>query len=73
LLHLGVVATAAILFVQASAQCHVSANQVALIYAMEPVFAAFFAWVWLAEGLGWLTGLGAVLVVIAVVMGGSRA
>jgi drug/metabolite transporter (DMT)-like permease len=70
LLYLGVVATAAMLFVQARAQRHVSANQAALIYAMEPVFAALFAWVWLAEGFGWLTGLGAVLVVIAVVMGG---
>jgi drug/metabolite transporter (DMT)-like permease len=70
LLYLGVVATAAMLFVQARAQRHVSANKAALVYAMEPVFAALFAWAWLAEGFGWLTGLGAILVVIAVVMGG---
>jgi drug/metabolite transporter (DMT)-like permease len=70
LLYLGVVATAAMLFVQARAQRHVSANQAALIYATEPVFAAVFAWMWLAEGLGWLTGLGAVLVIIAMVLGG---
>jgi drug/metabolite transporter (DMT)-like permease len=70
LLYLGAVATAAMLFLQARAQRHVSANQAALIYAMEPVFAAMFAWVWLAEGLGAMAALGAVLVVIAVVLGG---
>jgi drug/metabolite transporter (DMT)-like permease len=70
LLYLGAVATAAMLFLQARAQRHVSANQAALIYAMEPVFAAMFAWVWLAEGLGAMAAVGAVLVVIAVVLGG---
>jgi hypothetical protein len=29
-----------------------------------------FAWVWLAEGLGAMAAVGAVLVVIAVVLGG---
>lgn len=69
LLYLGLVATAGMLFVQARAQRHVAANQAALIYAMEPVFAAMFAWVWLAQGFGWMAGLGAALVVIAVVIG----
>lgn len=70
LLYLGVVATAAMLFLQASAQRHVAAHKAALVYAMEPVFAALFAWVWLAESLGAMAALGAVLVVIAVVLGG---
>jgi drug/metabolite transporter (DMT)-like permease len=70
LLYLGVIATAAMLFLQAKAQQHVAADKAALVYAMEPVFAAFFAWVWLAESLGAMAAVGAVLVVIAVVLGG---
>jgi drug/metabolite transporter (DMT)-like permease len=67
LAYLGVVATAAMLFLQARAQRHVSADKAALIYAMEPVFAALFAWVWLSEGLSLRSGLGAGVVVLALV------
>jgi drug/metabolite transporter (DMT)-like permease len=67
LAYLGVVATAAMLFLQARAQRHVSADKAALIYAMEPVFAALFAWVWLSEGLSLRAALGAGVVVFAVV------
>lgn len=69
LVYLGVVATAAMLFLQAQAQRHVSADKAALIYAMEPVFAALFAWVGLSEGLSMRAALGAALVVFAVVFG----
>jgi drug/metabolite transporter (DMT)-like permease len=67
LAYLGVVATAAMLFLQARAQRHVSADKAALIYAMEPVFAALFAWAWLSEGLSLRAALGAGVVVFAVV------
>jgi drug/metabolite transporter (DMT)-like permease len=67
LAYLGIVATAAMLFLQARAQTHVSADKAALIYAMEPVFAALFAWVWLSEGLSLRAGVGAAVVVFAVV------
>ena len=56
------------LFLQAMAQRHVSADKAALIYAMEPVFAALFAWVWLSESLTALAAVGAMLVVAAVVL-----
>jgi drug/metabolite transporter (DMT)-like permease len=69
LAYLGVVATAAMLFLQARAQRHVSADKAALIYAMEPVFAALFAWVWLAEGLSLHAAIGAGVVVFAVLFG----
>jgi len=69
LAYLGVVATAGMLFLQARAQRHVPADKAALIYAMEPVFAALFAWGWLHEGLGLRAALGACLVVLAVVLG----
>jgi drug/metabolite transporter (DMT)-like permease len=68
LLYLGVVASAAMFFLQAVAQRYVNANQSAVIYAMEPVFAAMFAWVWLSETMTQRAVLGAVIVVGAVVL-----
>jgi drug/metabolite transporter (DMT)-like permease len=68
LAYLGVVATAGMLFLQAIAQRHVSADKAALVYALEPVFAAMFAWLWLNETLTLQASLGAVLVVLAVVL-----
>ena len=68
LLYLGLVATAGMLFLQAIAQRHVSADKAALVYALEPVFAAVFAWLWLNEVLTLQASIGAALVVIAVVM-----
>ena len=68
LVYLGVVATAGMLFLQAIAQRHVSADKAALVYAMEPVFAAVFAWLWLNEVLTLQASVGAAMVVLAVVM-----
>jgi drug/metabolite transporter (DMT)-like permease len=67
LAYLGIVATAGMLFLQARAQRHVSADKAALIYAMEPVFAALFAWFWLSEGLTLRAALGGAVVVFAIV------
>jgi drug/metabolite transporter (DMT)-like permease len=68
LIYLGVVATAGMLFLQAMAQRHVTADKAALIYAMEPVFAAMFAWMWLAEVLSIQAAVGGAMVVLAVVL-----
>lgn len=67
LVFLGLVATVGTLWLQAIAQRHVSAEKAALIYSLEPVFAALFGWVLLAEGLGLRASVGAALVVGAVV------
>ncbi len=68
LVYLGVVASAGMLFLQAFAQRYVSADKAALIYAMEPIFAALFAWWWLSEGLTVKAVLGGAMVVGAVVL-----
>jgi drug/metabolite transporter (DMT)-like permease len=68
LVYLGVVATAGMLFLQALAQRHVSADKAALVYAMEPVFAALCAWLWLSESLTLTAAVGAAIVVAAVVL-----
>lgn len=73
LLYLGLIATAAMLFLQALAQRYVSADKAAIIYAMEPVFAALFAWVWLSEVLTLRMALGGALVVGAVLLSEWRA
>jgi drug/metabolite transporter (DMT)-like permease len=72
LAYLGIVATAGMLFLQAMAQRHVPADKAALVYAMEPVFAALFAWLWLAEGLTLKAAIGGAMVVIAVVLSELR-
>ena len=69
LMYLGVVATACMLFVQAWAQREVPASKAALIYAMEPVFAAACAWLWLSELLQPMAAVGAALVVASVMFG----
>jgi drug/metabolite transporter (DMT)-like permease len=68
LLFLGALASAATFFLQALAQTHVSAEQAAIIYAMEPVFAALFAWIYLAELMTPMAQVGALVVVVAVVL-----
>lgn len=72
LLYLGVVASAGMLFLQAVGQRHVSAERAAVIYAMEPVFASLFAWLWLRETLGARGLVGGALVVAAVILGEWR-
>jgi len=68
LLFLGALASAATFFLQALAQTHVSAEQAAIIYAMEPVFAALFGWIYLAEIMTPMAQAGALVVVLAVVL-----
>lgn len=68
LLYLGAVASAATFFLQALAQSHVSAAQAAVIYAMEPVFAAAFGWWYIGEQMTPLALLGGTLVVAAVIL-----
>jgi drug/metabolite transporter (DMT)-like permease len=58
--YLGVVATAAIISLQAWGQSRTTANEAAVVYAFEPAAAAFFAYFWLGEAMtarGWVGGL----------------
>jgi drug/metabolite transporter (DMT)-like permease len=72
LLYLGAGATAGTLFLQAVAQRNVAADKAAVVYAMEPVFAALFAWLWLNELLGWRGAVGGALIVAAIVVSETR-
>lgn len=59
-------ATVATFWLQARFQGQTTAQRAALIFALEPVFATAFAWMLLGETMGWIGGLGAVLVLGAV-------
>jgi len=72
IIYLGVVATAGMLFLQAVGQRYVSAEKAAVIYVMEPVFAALFGWLWLHEVMSIRAIIGAVMVVLAVMLGEWR-
>jgi drug/metabolite transporter (DMT)-like permease len=72
LLYLGIIATAGMLFLQALAQRHVAADKAAVIYAMEPVFAALIGWLWLSEVLSISAAIGGAMVVGAVLLSESR-
>ena len=70
-------ATVATFWLQARFQGQTTAQRVALIFALEPVFATAFAWWLLGETMGLIGGLGAVLVLGAVLgaelLGGREA
>jgi drug/metabolite transporter (DMT)-like permease len=59
-------ATVATFWLQARYQGQTTAQRAALIFALEPVFATAFAWMLLGETMGPIGGVGAVLVLGAV-------
>lgn len=61
----GVVASAICLAGQTYAMQRASATRAALIYALEPVFAATFAWMWKGEGLARAEAIGGALIIAA--------
>lgn len=71
LLYLAVLATVLVLWLQTLAQRVVPAYTAALIFALEPVFAAVFAYFMLGEMLSPQGWLGGTLVVLAMILGGS--
>ena len=61
-LFLGVVATGLVFYIQNVAQRFTSPTHTALIFTMEPVFAAFFAYLWLGEVIAGRGFAGAALI-----------
>ncbi len=72
ILYLAVVATALISVLQVSAQRVVPAYLAALIFVLEPVFAAIFAYFVRGETLGLLGWLGGALIVVAMLISEVR-
>lgn len=72
LLMTGIIATTIAILIMVWAQQILSPSQTALIFSLEPVFAAFFSWILIGELLGFWGWVGGVLVVIAVVWSESK-
>ncbi|MDP5238579.1 DMT family transporter [Uliginosibacterium sp. 31-16] len=68
LLYLGIVCSGLVLILQTWAQARASAVQAAVIYALEPFFAAVFAAWWLGEVFGVRGMAGGALVIVAMVV-----
>ena len=68
LLYLGLLVTATPIWTQTVAQRWVSAQEAALLYALEPVFATVFSFWLLGEGLGVRGVIGAGLVLVATLL-----
>ena len=67
LLMTGIVATTIALLIMVWAQQILNPSQTALIFSLEPVFAALFSWILINEKLGVISGFGGLLVVLAVI------
>jgi drug/metabolite transporter (DMT)-like permease len=66
LIYLGGVTTAFANYVQTRAQRYISAERASIIYAMDPVYGAFFSYLLLGETLNGITGyIGAAFIVVA--------
>jgi drug/metabolite transporter (DMT)-like permease len=68
IVYLGIMATAVTTWTQAIAQRHVTATETAIVYSLEPVFAAIFSYWWLGESLGARGLLGGAMVLVAMVL-----
>jgi drug/metabolite transporter (DMT)-like permease len=68
IVYLGIAATAMTTWTQAIAQRSVSATETAIIYALEPIFAAVFAFWWIGERLGMRGWMGGAMVMVAMVL-----
>ncbi|KAI0564780.1 hypothetical protein FGB62_23g26 [Gracilaria domingensis] len=65
ILYLGVVTTALSNYLQTVAQRYISAERAAVVFALDPVYGALFASVWLGERIGTQGIVGAAVIVFA--------
>jgi drug/metabolite transporter (DMT)-like permease len=70
--YMGVVVTFAAALAQTWAQKKVASTHAAILYALEPVIAAVFAYLILDENLGWRRGAGAGLIIAGVMVSRLR-
>jgi drug/metabolite transporter (DMT)-like permease len=67
-LYIGVAATALVFVIQTWSQQYTTPTHTALIFALEPVFAALFAVAFADEGLDLREGSGAALILLGMVL-----
>ena len=67
----GIICTAMAIMIMVWAQQILSPSQTAIIFSLEPVFAALFSWIIIAEILGIQGWIGGLIVVIGVILAGK--
>jgi drug/metabolite transporter (DMT)-like permease len=72
IIYMAVVVTFIVALVQTWAQRRVSSTHAAILYALEPVTAAVFAYFVLGETLGWRRGVGAAFIIAGVMVSRLR-
>jgi len=68
LVYMGLLATAGVLFLQTWAQQYTTPTRTAIIFTLEPVFAAIFAWLFLAEAFTARTVVGGALILAGILL-----
>jgi drug/metabolite transporter (DMT)-like permease len=69
IIFLAVFPTLTAFFIQMLAQKHSEPFKVGIIFTLEPVFAAVFAWTWGGEEFVWLKAAGGLLIVSGMILG----
>jgi drug/metabolite transporter (DMT)-like permease len=70
--YMAVMVTFVVALLQTWAQSRTSSTHAAIIYALDPVTAAVFAYLFLNETLGWRRGIGAALIITGVMISRLR-
>jgi drug/metabolite transporter (DMT)-like permease len=66
--YLGLVATALVFALQLKLQRYTTSTHTALIFALEPVFAALFSWFWIGEVITGAIMLGGAIMLVGVMV-----
>jgi drug/metabolite transporter (DMT)-like permease len=67
-IYLGLVATALVFALQLKLQRYTTSTHTALIFALEPVFAALFSWLWIGEVITGAILVGGALMLVGVMV-----
>jgi drug/metabolite transporter (DMT)-like permease len=66
IVYLAIIATIVTILVQTKVQHHISATRTAIIFSLEPAFAALVSYLVTGENLGWRAVVGGILIILAI-------
>jgi drug/metabolite transporter (DMT)-like permease len=72
LIYLAIIATIVTIWVQTKVQHHISATRTAIIFSLEPAFAALVSYFVTGENLGWRAIVGGILIILAIICSSTK-